>query len=89
MNNNSFDELPSLLDKPGREPRMLLDGRWFSSSELAEFLHVDASTIRRWRTASPPQGPPFIQVSDRVFLYKSHDVEVWLASRRVDPGGAA
>ena len=89
MINNSFDELPLLLDIRGREPRMLLGGCWFSSSELAEFLHVDASTIRRWRTARPPQGPAFIQVSDRVFLYNSHDVERWLASRRVDPGGAA
>jgi hypothetical protein len=68
---------------------MLLDGRWYSSNELAELLHVDASTIRRWRTARPPQGPAFVQVSDRVFMYNSDDVERWLASRRVDPGEVA
>jgi hypothetical protein len=66
-----------------------LDGRWYSSKQLAELLHVDASTIRRWRTSHPPQGPAFVQVSNRVYVYSSNDVEAWLASRRVDPGGAA
>jgi hypothetical protein len=68
---------------------MLLDGRWYFSNELAELLHVDASTIRRWRTARPPQGPAFVQVSDRVYRYNSADVETWLARRRVDPGEVA
>lgn len=68
---------------------MLLDGRWYTSNELAELLHVDASTIRRWRTAQPPQGPAFVQVSDRVYMYNSGDVEAWLASRRIDPGEVA
>jgi hypothetical protein len=68
---------------------MLLDGRWYSSNELAELLHVDASTIRRWRTAQPPQGPAFVRVSDRVYMYNSADVETWLARRRVDPGEVA
>jgi hypothetical protein len=64
-------------------------GYWYSSMELAELLHVDASTIRRWRTSHPPQGPAFVKVSNRVYVYNSHDVEAWLASRRVDPGEAA
>lgn len=68
---------------------MLLDGHWYSSNELAELLHVDASTIRRWRTARPPQGPAFVQISDRVYMYNSDDVESWLASRRTDPGEVA
>jgi hypothetical protein len=68
---------------------MLLDGHWYSSNELAELLLVDASTIRRWRTARPPQGPAFVQISDRVFMYNSDDVETWLAKRRVDPGEVA
>jgi hypothetical protein len=67
----------------------LLDGSWYTSKDLAELLHVDASTIRRWRTSRPPQGPAFIQVSDRVYMYNSNDVEAWLASRRMDPGTAA
>jgi hypothetical protein len=66
-----------------------LDGRWYSSQELAELLHVDASTIRRWRTSHPPQGPAFIRVSNRVYVYNSNDVATWLASRRVDPGEVA
>lgn len=68
---------------------MWADERWLSSSELAELLHVDSSTIRRWRTARPPQGPAFVQVSNRVYIYNSNDVETWLASRRVDPSAAA
>jgi hypothetical protein len=68
---------------------MLLDGRWYASNELAELLHVDASTIRRWRTAQPPQGPAFVRVSDRVFMYNSDVVETWLARRRIDPGEVA
>jgi len=68
---------------------MLLDGRWYASSELAELLRVDVSTIRRWRTARPPQGPAFVQISDRVYMYNSHDVETWLARRRIDPGDVA
>ena len=67
----------------------LLDGRWYSSNELAELLHVDASTIRRGRTSHPPQGPAFVQVSNRVYVYNSNDVEAWLASRRVDPARVA
>lgn len=65
------------------------DEYWYSSKELAELLHVDASTIRRWRTSHPPQGPAFARVSNRVYVYNSNDVEAWLASRRVDPGAVA
>lgn len=43
--------------------------RWYTTDELATMLGVDPSTIRRWRTARPPQGPPFVRVSDRVTIY--------------------
>ena len=36
----------------------LLDGGWFTTEELAGMLGVDPSTLRRWRTAQPRQGPP-------------------------------
>jgi hypothetical protein len=52
-------------------------------------LGVDPSTLRRWRTARPRQGPPFISLSSRVTLYSAHDVRRWLANRRIDPGQAA
>lgn len=67
----------------------LLLGRWYSTDELAELLGVDASSVRRWRTARPPQGPPFVKVSARVTMYSAADIETWLRSRRVDPGAAA
>ncbi|MFE7570474.1 helix-turn-helix transcriptional regulator [Streptomyces sp. NPDC057539] len=63
----------------------LLANAWYSTSELAGRLRVDTSTLRRWRTARPPQGPPFVSVSDRVVMYSALDVEEWLRSRRTVP----
>lgn len=70
-------------------PADLLVGRWYTTEELAELLGVDPSSVRRWRTARPPQGPAFVRVSARVTIYNAADVETWLRSRRVDPGRAA
>jgi hypothetical protein len=67
----------------------LLDDRWYTTEELAQILGVDSSTLRRWRTARPAQGPPFVQMSSRVTMYSANDVEQWLFSRRVDPKEAA
>jgi transposase-like protein len=67
----------------------LLDDRWYTTEELAHILGVDSSTLRRWRTAQPVQGPPFVQMSSRVTMYNANDVEQWLFSRRVDPKEAA
>ena len=67
----------------------LLGGRWYSTEELANLLGVDASSIRRWRTSRPVQGPPFVKLSSRVTIYNARDVERWLHTRRVDPGRAA
>ena len=78
MNN---DDLPDLPD--------LLNGRWYSTEELAVRLGVDPSTVRRWRTADPLQGPPFVRLSARVVVYHAEDVEAWLRRRRTDPGSAA
>ncbi|MFE5842511.1 hypothetical protein ACFQ7N_12780 [Streptomyces niveus] len=63
----------------------ILANAWYSTSELAGHLRVDTSTPRRWRTARPPQGPPFVSVSDRVVMYSALDVEEWLRSRRTVP----
>jgi hypothetical protein len=67
----------------------LLGSRWYSTEELANLLGVDASSIRRWRTSRPAQGPPFVKLSSRVTVYNARDVEHWLLSRRIDPGRAA
>ncbi|MER5214602.1 helix-turn-helix domain-containing protein [Streptomyces sp. NPDC002838] len=63
----------------------LLTSAWYSTSDLAACLRVDASTLRRWRTAQPPQGPPFVTVSERVVMYSALDVEEWLRHRRTVP----
>lgn len=59
-----------------------------TTEELARMLRVDPSNVRRWRTARPAQGPPFIQLSERVIMYAIEDVRDWLASRRVRPEAA-
>jgi hypothetical protein len=59
-----------------------------TTEELARMLRVDPSSVRRWRTARPLQGPPFIALSERVIMYSIQDVRAWLASRRVTPEAA-
>ncbi|WP_445183657.1 helix-turn-helix transcriptional regulator [Pseudonocardia sp. Cha107L01] len=67
----------------------LLAGRWYSTEELAQLLGVDPSSVRRWRTSLPPQGPPFVRLSSRLTIYNASDVEEWLRSRRIVPERAA
>jgi hypothetical protein len=64
------------------------DSDLITTEELARLLRVDPSSVRRWRTARPLQGPPFIQLSERVIMYAMEDVREWLASRRVRPEAA-
>ena len=71
------------------DDRELLNGAWLRTEELASLLGVDPSTLRRWRTARPPQGPPFICLSGGVTRYSEHDVQRWLARCRTDPSRAA
>jgi predicted DNA-binding transcriptional regulator AlpA len=67
---------------------MSTDERWLGTHEVAATLGVDPSTVRRWRSSRPPQGPPFVKVSPRRTIYSATDVEAWLHSRRVDPAGS-
>jgi predicted DNA-binding transcriptional regulator AlpA len=62
--------------------------KFLTTAELAALLGRDPSTLRRWRTGRPPQGPPFLRLSGRVTLYDLADVEAWLNRRRVDPEAA-
>ncbi len=60
-----------------------------TTEELATLLRRDPSTLRRWRTSRPPQGPPFLRLSSGVTMYDVEDVRLWLARSRVDPAVAA
>ncbi|MEU5974637.1 helix-turn-helix domain-containing protein [Streptomyces sp. NPDC047315] len=60
-------------------------GIWYSTAELARILGVDPSTLRRWRTAHPRQGPPYVPLAGRVVLCSATDVEQWIAQRRISP----
>ncbi|MBP5935476.1 helix-turn-helix domain-containing protein [Streptomyces sp. LBUM 1476] len=66
-----------------------MSGTWLTTETLALLLNIDPSTLRRWRTARPPQGPPFVRLSERVVMYSDHDVETWLHQHRTTPGTAA
>jgi hypothetical protein len=63
--------------------------QWYTTERLAELLNVDPSSLRRWRTACPPQGPAFVRISARHVIYSAADVQAWLEAKRVVPGPAA
>lgn len=74
---------------PANSRPPLLASAWYSTKDVASRLRIDASTLRRWRTAQPPQGPPFVSISERVVMYSAADIEEWLHSRRITPTQAA
>ncbi|RZU48867.1 helix-turn-helix protein [Krasilnikovia cinnamomea] len=65
-----------------------VESELITTEELARMLRVDPSSVRRWRTVRPLQGPPYIQLSERVIMYDIEDVREWLASRRIRPEAA-
>ncbi|WP_405589984.1 helix-turn-helix transcriptional regulator [Streptomyces sp. NBC_01190] len=68
------DEYP-----PGHAPTEML-----TTQEIARLLRVDPSSVRRWRSQQPPQGPPFVRLSQRKVLYDATDLQHWLEQRRTD-----
>jgi predicted DNA-binding transcriptional regulator AlpA len=75
----------ALLPHPDSADGGSADNSLMTTDQLARMLGVDPSSVRRWRTSVPVQGPPFIRMSDRVVKYRRDDVERWLENRRVDP----
>jgi predicted DNA-binding transcriptional regulator AlpA len=75
----------ALVSGPDNRDGGAADDALMTTEQLARMLGVDPSSVRRWRTSTPVQGPPFIRMSDRVVKYRHADVERWLNSRRVDP----
>ncbi|MFD7986856.1 helix-turn-helix transcriptional regulator [Kitasatospora indigofera] len=67
----------------------LLAGEWYSTEDVAALIGVDPSSLRRWRTSTPMQGPPFVRLTSRITVYSVPDVQAWLESRRIVPGEAA
>ncbi|MGX4733122.1 helix-turn-helix domain-containing protein [Kitasatospora griseola] len=92
--NRLSNPAPAVTGCPTHEPDPaaefdLLHSGWYSTEELASLLKVDPSTLRRWRSAIPPQGPPFVQIAPRLYLYSIPDTQLWLAQKRTDPSEAA
>ncbi|MET8630423.1 helix-turn-helix domain-containing protein [Kitasatospora sp. NPDC004669] len=71
--------------RPSEREVDLLHSGWYSTEELAALLGLDPSTLRRWRTATPPQGPPFVRLANRSILYSIPDTQTWLMSQRINP----
>ncbi|GHH80332.1 hypothetical protein GCM10018781_60320 [Kitasatospora indigofera] len=67
----------------------LLAGEGYSTEDVAALIGVDPSSLRRWRTSTPMQGPPFVRLTSRITVYSVPDVQAWLESRRIAPGEAA
>lgn len=63
----------------------LVENAWYTTDEIAAVLKVDPSSLRRWRTATPPQGPPFFHLAGRVTRYLGADIIEYLRASRVDP----
>lgn len=53
-------------------------GGLLTQREVADFLHVDRSTLWYWRKKG--QGPRRIRLGERVVRYRWADVKSWLAS---------
>ncbi|MFC8383248.1 helix-turn-helix domain-containing protein [Nocardia sp. NPDC057272] len=66
----------------------LVENAWYTTDEIAAVLKVDPSSLRRWRTATPPQGPPFFHLAGRVTRYLGADIIEYLRISRVDPRAA-
>jgi hypothetical protein len=67
----------------------LLHSGWYTTEEMSSLLKVDPSTLRRWRTTTPPQGPPFVKLASRHYVYSVLDAQRWIHARRIDPAVAA
>jgi Helix-turn-helix domain len=66
----------------------LVSSGWLTTEQVARLLNVDPSTVRRWRTQEPLQGPPFVRLSERVTMYSARDLEDWLSKLRIIPTAA-
>ncbi|MFD6156382.1 helix-turn-helix transcriptional regulator [Nocardia sp. NPDC060256] len=77
-----------MTDTSAREVWELTENGWYTTEDVAAVLKVDPSSLRRWRTACPPQGPPFVHLSGRVTRYLGADVLAYLRRNRIDPTAA-
>ena len=62
--------LVAVLSDPTGPDTVAANDALMTTEQVARMLGVDPSSVRRWRTAHPVQGPPFIRMSDRVVKYR-------------------
>jgi predicted DNA-binding transcriptional regulator AlpA len=52
-----------------------------TSEAVAEYLHVDKSTLARFRAQG--EGPDYIRISNGTIRYRQEDVDAWLRKVRI------
>jgi excisionase family DNA binding protein len=52
-----------------------------NEKQVAEFLGVTVSALRRWRFEG--RGPRFFRLEGRLVRYRQEDVEGWLSAQAV------
>jgi len=52
-----------------------------NEKQVAEFLGVTVSALRRWRFEG--RGPGFFRLEGRLVRYRQEDVEGWLSAQAV------
>lgn len=59
------------------------DADFLTPGAVAEMFGVEVPTVRQWRARR--QGPPYVQVSPRVFRYPRAELLAFVESRSVRP----
>ena len=53
------------------------------TGQAAEYLGCSPRTLEKWRIEGG--GPPYIELSSRLIVYDTNDLDRWLASKRRGP----
>jgi hypothetical protein len=64
-------------------PPPLQDTTPLDLEAVERFYGWTAGRLKTWRRRK--QGPPFVKMSERVFVYRRCDIERWLLARREVP----
>jgi excisionase family DNA binding protein len=59
--------------------KSITDDPLMTRAELAEYLHVSASTIARWKSDGT-RNPPEVNMGGRMIRYRKSEIDAWLAS---------
>lgn len=58
-----------------------------TTEEAADYLRMNAHTLRVWRSRLRPGGPPFVKIGRRV-RYRAASLAAWAAEHETQPVNA-